>query len=122
MIVIGGRMPSPRRLVQAVFLYWLLALDASQAQITLTVDPKDSTGATVGRVVVLNGDDDNSNAMEDYKESPVPGESSLRLLTITWKVNGVMVFLRKGENGDKIKVWKDREKRTEITFNGMDNR
>jgi hypothetical protein len=74
------------------------------------------------RVVVLSSDDDNNNAVEDYKEKPVAGETSLRSLKIEWKVNGVMVFLKKGQNADKIKVWKDKEKRQEITFDGQDNR
>jgi hypothetical protein len=42
------------------------------------------------------------------------------MLTITWDVNGVALFLKKGANGNKVKIWKDSEKNTEITRNSIE--
>jgi Putative Ig domain len=101
----------------------LLAPLQAQAQIKLHLSTKDNGTPPneVGRVIVLNADDDNNDGIPDLMENPVIGETSLRRLTVSWTQNGVAVFLKKGEGGDRIRVWKDPEKRMEITFNNTDN-
>jgi hypothetical protein len=89
--------------------------------ISLTLDTRDSGGDDVGRVIVLNKDDDNNNGVPDLDESPVIGETNLRKLTLKWDANGA-AFLKKGANGNKVRIWKDPEKNAEVLFDGTANK
>jgi len=78
---------SARAAVFCGLLTLVLAFNSAAQEtpgVQMKLDTKDNGGNEVGRVIVLNADDDNRDGIPDMDESPVIGETSLRKLTITW--------------------------------------
>ena len=70
----------------------------------------DDKEKTIGGFVGLNNDDDNGNGTVDSGENPVIGEDDLIRLFINQVVNTGKIVLRAEKNGDKIALWKNKEK------------
>ncbi len=120
-----GHESALRRPLLAALLGSLMTLFLASnclAGIQMVLDTKDNGGNDVGRVIVLNADDDNRDGIPDMNESPVVGETSLRKLTVSWVAPELFVYLKKGANGDKVRVWRDSEKRQEVLFDDTSNK
>ena len=79
----------------------------------------DADEETIGKVVVVNWDDDNDNVTPDKDEQPVAGEDDVVSIVLQGAQD---VVLTKTAGASKIRVWTSQSKDTEITFNGTDNR